>query len=156
MKQHSTKSPVHLNDNHNRELEEMPASLQRDVSDAESQSTSQFTAQHQPQETQCLSHHQTRAGWHNGGSATHSHLLPLAKSQLRLIHLRHANGPYVDLNGTPFRALVDTGSNISLVCPGTLPGTWFKTMEANQAPYHHSYWRTLKNDRRKISLSNCC
>lgn len=143
MKQHSTKSPVHLNDNHNRELEEMPASLQRDVIDAESQSTSQFTAQHQPQETQCLCHHQTRAGWHNGGSATHNHLLPLAKSQLRLIHLHHANGPYVDLNlnGTPFRALVDTGS---------------KTIEANQAPYHHSYWRTLKNDRRKISLSNCC
>lgn len=48
-----------------------------------------------------------------------------AKSQLRLGRLGRTNGLYLDctLDGTPCRALVDTGSTISLVRPGTLPGT---------------------------------
>ena len=50
---------------------------------------------------------------------------PSAKSQLRLGRLGQTNGLYLDctLDGTPCRALVDTGSTISLVRPGTLPGT---------------------------------
>ncbi|KAI3373163.1 hypothetical protein L3Q82_006485 [Scortum barcoo] len=49
----------------------------------------------------------------------------LTLSHLRLGRLGHTRGLYVDccINGTQCRALVDTGSTISLIRPGTLPGT---------------------------------
>ncbi|KAI3361354.1 hypothetical protein L3Q82_013536, partial [Scortum barcoo] len=49
----------------------------------------------------------------------------LTLSHLRLGRLGHTRGLYMDccINGTQCRALVDTGSTISLIRPGTLPGT---------------------------------
>ena len=50
---------------------------------------------------------------------------PLTTLQIQLGRLSQTHGLYLNCNlfGTPCRALVDTWSTISLVCPRTLPGT---------------------------------
>ncbi|CAL8263254.1 unnamed protein product [Merluccius merluccius] len=116
MKRWPTKSPLHLHNDHGGDPGEQPGSLQRDVADAESRATLHVTAWRRPHEAQHPSCLQTRSGGTTRELPPATSSSSFAKSQLWLGHVGQTYGLDLncDLNGTSCKALVDTGSTISL------------------------------------------